>query len=598
MPVIELRVDRNLLCNNFKGYKISFDPVPILREDLHSTPATMHLVRDQYSRLHNELFARQNLLYADPWIRHNTYFINSGHQVMQCMYDPEIGRSLGLRVVYTIENYDHGDGHEQQPGDYNYSMCFISERFCVICDGITTYHLLDTGDRSRPTAEKWKLVTRAPVDRESGVRGYIMYNARLDVVQERKQISVVAGRIFRREAGAACVSQEGMQYMEIIWGHWIFNIFSNEWEYSIRERLETTGTLQYCAFEPRGESLIIATNRKVETRAQREAADAAALAAAPAPVPTAPPEEAQNGHDVTIREDAEDASGKVTHTFDQTNNEVIVRFPLPENATRDDITIRLTSTTLDVMYLEQVLLAGELYLPVHTEPMVWLVEESALHLTLAKQTQHLRWPQVLKQDDAEDDESAAPLNASALPIPNLVDPIEDCDLGNMDDGNHIVRFNLPTNKITHTIFLAEQPLLFVTDVRPGFPPAFATREGVDASVWLQVYQPTRPDEWDVRHVGQLPALGYVQASKLNRKFTACCDEFKYCVICESRRNVLIYHSRHESAEGLRKRNGGPVVIGKQKVVNIEFEHGEIMGVAAASNVIIILTEYALMHLQL
>ncbi|KAH8260865.1 hypothetical protein KR038_001362 [Drosophila bunnanda] len=602
MPVVDLRVDRNLVCNNFKGYKLSFDPVPILREDLLGLPSTVNLLRNDFSHLHFELFARQNLLCADPWIPHNTYFMNSDHQVMQCIYDPQIGRSLGLRVAYNIENYDHGDGYEVQPGDYNYSMCFISERFCVICDGITTLHLLDTGDRSRPVAEEWKLVTRAPVDRESGKRGYIMYNARLDVVQERKQISVAAGRISRREEGAAQAAQVGMHYTEIVWGHWIFNIFSNEWEYTIRERLETAGTLQYCAFEPRAESLIIGSNRKVETRRQREAAEAAAVAAAAAP-PTAPPEEAQNGHEVTVSQDAEDAGREETYSWVQTNNDVIIHFPLPESATREDITVRLTSTTLEVIYLEQVLLAGALYRPVHTESMVWLVEGSALHLTLAKHTQHLRWPHVLQREDADADanavdERAGPSNAAALPIPNLEDPIEECDLGTLDDENQIVRFNLPKNEITHTIFLGSHPLLFVTDLRPGFPPAFATREGVDASLWLQVYQPSRPDEWDVRHVGQIHALGYVQASKLNRKFTACCAEFKYSVICETRRNVLIYHSRHESAEGLRKRNGRPVVIGKQSVINIEFEHGEIMGVAAASNVITILTEYALMHLQL
>ncbi|KAH8287587.1 hypothetical protein KR054_010437 [Drosophila jambulina] len=599
MPVVELRVDRNLVCPNFNGYKLSFDPVAVLREDLHVTPSRLDPSWNDYSRLHGEVFARHNLLCADPWMRHNTYFINSRHQVMQCVYDAHIGHSLGLRVVYTMENRDHGDGHAQMTGDYNYSLCFISERFCVICDGISTYHLLDTGDRSRPSAEPWKLVIRTPVDKEGGLRGYIMYDARLDVVQERKQISLVAGHVSRRDANGA---RPWVTYMDLVWGHWVFNVFTNEWEYTIRERLETTGSLQYCAFEPRAESLVLGSNGKIETRKQREAADAAAAAAAAAGPIIPSPEGAQNGHD------AADDDGK-TYTWDQTDSEVIIRFPLPENATRDDITIRNTSTSVEVIYLEQVLLRDELFLPVRTESALWNVEGRALHLTLTKQMELQRWPHLLKQDDAEapDDMAGAssenllragPSSTAGLPIPNLEDPIEECDLGNLDDDNRIVRFNLPKNEITHTIFLGSHPVLFVSNLRPGFPAAFATRQGVDASVWLQVYQPSRPDEWGVRHVGQMHAFAYVQASKENRTFTACCPEFEYTVICESRRNVLIYYNRYDSAEGLRKRNGPQIAIGKQKLINIDVEHGDILGVTTANRVVTILTEGALLHLQL
>ncbi|KAH8343045.1 hypothetical protein KR059_004302 [Drosophila kikkawai] len=588
MSAVELSVDRNLVCSNFDGYKLSFDPVPVFREELPVRPSKLDPSWNEYSRLLGELFARHNLLCVDPWMRHNTYFINAQHQVMQCIYDPQIGHTLGLRVVYTIEKLDHGDGHSQMSGDYNYSMCFVSERFSVICDGISTYHLLDTGDRSRISTDQWQLVTRTPVDKESGTRGYIMYDARLDVVQERKQISLVAGHVSRRETW--------MSYLDIIWGHLAFNQDINEWKYTIRQRLQTTGSLQYCAFEPRAESLILASNRKIETR---EEAEAAATVTATAPLATLH-RPMLNGHDVAATEDAEDDRGVRMYTWNQSNSDLILRFPLPETATIADITIRCTSTTVEVIYLEQVLLTGELYQPVLPDSLVSVVEASALHMSLDKQTEQDRWPRLLKGDgdDGVEEDVGGPPSTAGLPIPNLEDPIEECDLGNPDDDNKIVRFNLPENKITHTIFLGSQPLLFVTNIRPGFPAAFATRQGVDASVWLQVYQPSRPDEWGVRHVGQLNAMGYVQASKENHKFTACCPEFEYSVICEGRRNVLVYHSRHESAEGLRKRNGPPVVVGKQNLITIDYEHGDILGVATASNVITILTEGALLHLQL
>jgi len=129
-----------------------------------------------------------------------------------------------------------------------------------------------------------------------------------------------------------------------------------------------------------------------------------------------------------------------------------------------------------------------------------------------------------------------------------------------------VRFNLSKKCITHTIFLGSNPLLFNATLRPGFPAAFATRQGVDASIWLQKYQPSRPDEWGVRHEGQLHAFGYVQASKEMRKYTACCPDLEYVAICETFRHVLVYWPRHDSAGGLRKRNGPPVTVGKQNLI--------------------------------
>lgn len=39
MPkIVELRPDRNLIRNNFDGYKLSLDAVPLLRQELSNLP--------------------------------------------------------------------------------------------------------------------------------------------------------------------------------------------------------------------------------------------------------------------------------------------------------------------------------------------------------------------------------------------------------------------------------------------------------------------------------------------------------------------------------------------------------------------------------
>lgn len=163
---------------------------------------------------------------------------------------------------------------------------------------------------------------------------------------------------------------------------------------------------------------------------------------------------------------------------------------------------------------------------------------------------------------------------------------------------HSVRFNLAESAITHTIFLGTTPPLFVSCLRPGYPVAFATRQGVDASLWLQLYQPARPQEWSVRHEGNLHAFGYVQASKQQRKFMDCCPYMDYAVITESYRHVFIYKSRYDSAGGLRNRNGPQVVIGKQHLVTLDDDVGEVLGMVTAPNVIVLLTEHAVLYIQI
>jgi len=163
--------------SQLRGYKLSFDPVPVLRQEIEVEPLHLLAHRDQYSLLHVELFGRHNHLVADPWQRHCSYYINVRHQLVQCLYDPQSGNSLGQRVVYTIDYRDQGDGFQHLGGDYNYSMCFVSERFCVICDGMTSYHLVDTGDRSRNGEQTWERITRTPVNHTSEYRGFSLYDA-------------------------------------------------------------------------------------------------------------------------------------------------------------------------------------------------------------------------------------------------------------------------------------------------------------------------------------------------------------------------------------------------------------------------------------
>ncbi|KAH8275719.1 hypothetical protein KR044_005933 [Drosophila immigrans] len=600
MPVVDLKVDRHLICSNFDGYKLSFDPVPVLRQSVDAFPLKLEPHANQYSLLHTELFAKHNLLYSDPWARHNCYYINSRHQLLLCSYNEQQGEARPQRIVYEMQRHDHGDGFEHAVGDYNYTLRFISEKYCVLCDGMLTYLLLETGDRER--AAPWKLVTRSPVTPGGVQRGFVLHDARLDVVQERKQISLVAAHIGRRRT----LEQQGEEFCtELIWSRWSWGAGATDagesdssgWSYELCQQLATKGSIYYCAFEPRAQSLIVCSNGELQTPAQHEAAVEAALEAA----------------------QAEDVS---PFDWEQTKEEVSVRFELAANATRNDVKINSTASHLLVEYKAEMLLDSDLFAPVDEQLTSWTLEGEVLCLSLSKQ-QPNNWPRLLnasaERREEQLEEQQEDLPAAPLPIPNLEDPIEDCDLpmdASSDDIKMgklthfirqsqcsfpprflIVRFNLDKSCITHTIFLGTTPPLLCSTLRPGFPAAFATRHDIDAAIWLQQFQPARPDDWSVRHDGQLHAFGYVLASKEQRKFVDCCPQLDYAVICESYRHVFIYKPRNESAGGLRNRSGPQIVIGKQHLVTLPYDVGEVLGLVTAPHVIIILTAHAMLYLQ-
>lgn len=388
MPVVDLTVDRNLLCPNFDGYKLSFDAVPVLRQGFDVNPLKLEPHINQYALLHAELFARHNLLVSDPWARYNCYFINTRHEVVLCSYNEQQGVARFQRIVYSAHCEDRGDGYTHQVGDYNYTLRFISEKYCVLCDGIVELCLLETGDRERATP--WKLVTRAQILQNSDVRGFVLYDARLDIVQERKQISMVAGHVTRLR---------GSHTMQLIWSRWSLDATngSNQWTYQMMQQLESRGSIYYCAFEPRAESLVFCSNGELQTPQQAELAESAPR------------------HEASPNE-------PVRKSWVQTDEEVLVRLPVPAGTTRDNLNVTCAAGKLRVECQGVTILEGELFAGVDTDLTNWTLEAQQLQLTLYKLSLGKQWENLF---GAEDGESGS---EEQLPLPNLEDPIEDCDL--------------------------------------------------------------------------------------------------------------------------------------------------------------------------
>ena len=99
------------------------------------------------------------------------------------------------------------------------------------------------------------------------------------------------------------------------------------------------------------------------------------------------------------------------------------------------------------------------------------------------------------------------------------------------------------------------------------------------------------------HVESFAALGYVQASKQQRKFTVCSSDMTYAVIIDRIRHLYIYRQPSDIAQGceLRNRTTGQRVktVAKQQVITLQDTSEEIIGAFATSKTIFVSTKSSL-----
>ena len=124
----------------------------------------------------------------------------------------------------------------------------------------------------------------------------------------------------------------------------------------------------------------------------------------------------------------------------------------------------------------------------------------------------------------------------------------------------------------------------------GRPSALCLRHDVDGLVW-------QPQDSSFVHVGTYPALGYVQASKEQRRFTAASPSMSYAAIAEGARRVYLYRQPAPIASefDLRNRKSGRRVsqVAKQQVVTLEGgeagQQQQVQGIAATDGTLVVLT---------
>lgn len=115
-----------------------------------------------------------------------------------------------------------------------------------------------------------------------------------------------------------------------------------------------------------------------------------------------------------------------------------------------------------------------------------------------------------------------------------------------------------------------QVLFSATNPAGDVPPMFCMRHDIDALLWQPVLTPVA-EEFPCRHIGTFNALGYVQASKRDKKFISCSNNLTYAAICDCSRNVYVYLQPEEKA-----------AVALQYVHTMSRESSDILGLQATT----------------
>lgn len=594
MHVADLKVQSDLLDPSFDGYKLSLEPLPTYKSDLVNDLDIASLTDKQYSYQHIKAFGCHNHLLIDQWAVQTgcyvIYFIDKDWNVRCVELTMQDGIQPRLVNVHSPFQVLNPSNLRLVPGRHNVSMSFPAPDWAVIADGAGTLHLVETGPRfgARAGHSNWQVrFSKSDVLGEN--RGsFVLCDAVMHSDNEGHHTECLLLHV--DEADEEMKDKSSATFMTVL--EWLSLTSQDKkiWSVSRTRRLRSSRSADCCSFERNGEALYVAGERAFNLIYD-----------------SACPVADSENHDQPS--DGQDSSVLPEYTWLQTTDSVSVNFTLPEGTAKEDIYMTLHQHYMDVGIKNgQVLLSGDLHAGVEVESSTWTIETNKLKVHLHKKEPNM-WPLVIigntKGEMVMSEEQVAEIHQrlehltaeqwNANPEVNKEKPynaqeLEDCD-AYPDMQSMLVRIEGDTHNITHQAYLGSHQWLFntFTDVEKSL--AICLRHDVDGLIWqLGAGDSSEAATAPWRHIATFNAFGYVQASKQQKKYSACPPDFSYAAVCDCTRHTYIYRQPAAINTPLRNRKTGRQVmaIAKQQVLSLEGAE-EILGVQATNKFLFILT---------
>ncbi|XP_058524532.1 nudC domain-containing protein 1 isoform X2 [Ochotona princeps] len=562
-----LRVKRPLLDPRFEGYKLSLEPLPCYQLELDAAVAEVKLRDDQYTLEHMHAFGMFNYLHCDSWNQDSVYYIDTLGRIMTLtvMLDTALGKPREVfRLPTDLTTYD---------ARLCASLYFTSPTWVTLSDGTGRLYVIATGERGNNASEKWEIV----FNEELGNPFIIIHSISLQKVEEHS-IATLLLRIEKED-----LDMKGSGFYVCL--EWVTiskkNKDSQKYEIIKRDVLHGKSVPHYAAIEPDGNGLMIVSYKSFQF--------------------------VQSGQnlDENMHEDMPQEIKEPLYHWQQTEDDLTVTIQLPEGNTKDDIQIQFLPENISIVLRDQLFLEGKLYSSIDHESSTWIIKENnSLEISLIKKNAGLTWPELVVGDERGElirDSAQCAAIAERLmhltseelnPNPEREKPpcnaqeLEECDVF-FDESSSLCRFDGSTFKTTHVVNLGSNQYLFSVIVDPKEMPCFCLRHDVDALLW-QPHSSQQDEMWE--HIATFNALGYVQASKRDKKFFACAPDYSYAALCECLRRVFIYRQPTPMATVLYNRKEGRKVgqVAKQQVASLETNE-PILGFQATNERLFVLT---------
>ncbi|XP_013880254.1 nudC domain-containing protein 1 isoform X2 [Austrofundulus limnaeus] len=575
-----LKVNRDLLDPNFESYRLSLDPIPTYSVELDAEVEELKLKDSQYTLEHMRAFGMFNYLHLDPWYHDTVLFVDCRGRVLSLTVtlDTALGKPT---EVYHLPAAESGPQEDRLCA----SLSLTSATWAALSDGGGRLILLRTGKRGEGAHMKWD-----PLFLEDVGEPFTVLHSVSHVHAGVHAVEVLLLRVQKDPQEST-----GSGYSVTL--EWI--TVSNasgageEKKYAVRKRRSLRGKSvpHYAALEPRGRGLMVASEKPfVFTQVDGR------------PVEQPEPE--------PMEVEATDP----LYFWQQTSEDITVCVRMPEGFTSDDVLFQLTADRLSVGVRGfPPILEGQLYASVDPEASAWIIKnDKSLELSLQKLSEGSMWSELVmgnkKGELVMSDEQAALIHDRLTHLtsedlsgnldrdqpPCTSQELEDCD-GFPEDSSSLTHFDGDSLRPTQVVNLGSHQYLFTVQVDPSEMPCLCLRHDVDALLWQP--RPDRPEDlWE--HVATFNALGYVQASKRDKKFATCAPNFSYAALCECLRRTFIYCQPSPVDTVLVNRKQARQVgqVAKQQVASLDSDKS-ILGFRASNERLFVLTSTHLFVLK-
>lgn len=396
MKIIELRPDSKLLKSNFDGYKLSLEPIPILRlENIPKPDVVAAETSSEYSFLHSSLFQLHNHLVADPWLPNTAYFLDASSNIQKISYDANTGKLKPLLPVFrcTIKRPATGSG-----GVYNFDFKFISEKFAVLSDGIGGLRVLETGDRQKN--DEWKsLQVLQPLE---GV-AFIIQDAKFAIEKEEKIIHCLLLSI---------AQVDGKFFNVINWLTLKQAVGAKVWEETARRTIQGKGNLYYLSFDPKCSSIVYSSNQAYKFTLDTVNAIVEDLLPE-VPIGNLQVDEMENNF-----------------KWKQNGEDITINFKRTPEAETDHYHVKCQKNHIEVILQTEVLLKSEMFGEIDEDLTTWSMESDSFQLNLVKKESEIIWPYLVPGGppmEASEDQQNSIIGSG--PVSDLNTQMEDCDYG-------------------------------------------------------------------------------------------------------------------------------------------------------------------------